>query len=250
MKLKSMLLTLLPGLIFLIGWEWYVYDSERLQFLFASPSLVWTTAVTEMQGRAIWQDCLTTLVEALLGLVCGTLLGTACGLLLWANKTVDRIAKPYIIIIGAIPVFALAPIAIIWFGIGLASKAIMAGFAVYFVSLVQVYEGAHAIAAQYFGYARSIGAHRARAVRKVIIPGAIRWLLTGFRMNVGFALTGAFIGEFVSSEVGIGHYILKASSLYDMPKVFLGLLLISFMAMLLTGIANAAQRYYGLKDKQ
>jgi NitT/TauT family transport system permease protein len=63
-------------------------------------------------------------------------------------------------------------------------------------------------------------------------------------MNVGFALTGAFIGEFVSSEAGIGHYILKSSSLYDMPRVFLGLFLISTMALLLNFIAKVMQRFH------
>jgi NitT/TauT family transport system permease protein len=63
-------------------------------------------------------------------------------------------------------------------------------------------------------------------------------------MNVGFALMGAFIGEFVSSEAGIGHYILKSSSLYDMPRVFLGLLLISIMALLLTFMAKVMQRFH------
>ena len=244
MNMKSFFLTLLPGIVFLFIWELYVHDSNRLKFLFASPGLIAQAGFAELQQVDIWKDCGITLLEAILGLLFGTLLGTVSGLLLWANRSIDMIARPYVVLIGSIPVFALAPVMIVWFGIGLLSKAVMAGFAVYFVSLVQAYEGAHVIAAQYLNYAHSIRAPRSRTVLKVIVPGSIHWVLTGFRMSVGFALTGAFIGEFVSSEAGIGHYILKASSLYDMPKVFLGLLLISLMAMALTSGAGLIQRFH------
>ncbi len=132
---------------------------------------------------------------------------------------------------------------IIWFGIGLLSKAIMAGFAVFFVSLTQAYEGAHAIAGQHLGFARSIAAPNTRIVWKIIIPGAIDWVATGYKLNVGAALVGAFIGEFVSSEAGLGHYILKASALYDVPRVLFGLLLISLLGIGMTALAWGLQRW-------
>jgi NitT/TauT family transport system permease protein len=243
MKLiKRIIITALPGLLFLALWQGAIYGNGKLEFLFASPSAIASVAKMELLKTEIWKDCFITLTEALIGLVCGTFLGTAVGLLLWGDGRIDTVARPYIIIIGSIPVFALAPIMIIWFGIGLLSKAIMAGFAVFFVSLVQAYEGAHATADRYLGFARSLNASHRRAILKVVIPGSLQWVLTGFRMNVGFALMGAFIAEFVSSEAGLGHYILKASSLYDMPRVFFGLLLISLMAMALTGLAALFQK--------
>lgn len=247
-RIKHYALVLLPGVLFLIFWQVIVQDSARLKFLFASPKMIAEAAAAELTHVSIWLDCLTTLGESLLGLFFGTLLGTCGGLLLWGDRKIDAIVRPYVIVLGAIPVFALAPIMIVWFGIGLLSKAIMAGFAVFFVSLVQAYEGAHVVAGQYSGFARSLDAPHRRMILKLVIPGSIRWVLTGFRMNVGFALTGAFIAEFVSSEAGIGHYILKASSLYDMPRVFLGLLLISLMAIILTAAANRLQERLHITD--
>ncbi|MFN8819223.1 MAG: ABC transporter permease [Holosporaceae bacterium] len=244
MTFRSRFAPLLPGLLFLLLWQLVVGDSERLKFLFASPILILQVALLEMQQAAIWWDCWITLSEALLGLVFGTVLGTSLGILLWSDRRIDRIARPYIIVIGSIPVFALAPIMIVWFGTGLLSKAIMAGFAVFFVSLVQAYEGATIAAEHHINLANSLKATRYRVIRKIVIPGSLRWVIAGFRMNVGFALMGAFIGEFVSSEAGIGHYILKSSSLYDMPRVFLGLLLISIMALLLTFMAKVMQRFH------
>jgi NitT/TauT family transport system permease protein len=236
-KLRLLILALLPAIVFLAFWQWFVSGSDRLQFLFASPAMIFDVMLDEGGRMEIWRDTFVTLSEAALGLLAGTILGTAAGLLLWGNGKIDFIAKPYLVFIGSIPIFALAPITIMWFGIGLLSKVVMAGFAVFFVSLMQSYEGAHAIAAQHLGFARSIAAPNARVVRAIIIPGAINWVIAGYKMNVGFALMGAFIGEFVSSEAGLGHYILKSSALYDMPRVLFGLLMISVLGLLMTGLA-------------
>ena len=236
-SVKNFILAALPAIIFLAAWQWGVEGSQRLEFLFASPALVGQAALDELGHREIWHDIFVTLGEAVLGLFFGTLLGTAAGLLLWGNGKIDAITRPYIVFIASIPIFALAPMTILWFGIGLLSKAVMAGFVVFFVSLLQANEGAHAVARQYLDFARSIGAPNARIVRKIVIPGAIGWVIAGYKMNVGSALVGAFIAEFVSSEAGLGHYILKASSLYDVPRVLFGLLLLCLLGLILTAFA-------------
>jgi len=241
---KETALTFLPGVLFLAVWEAAVYGRDDLQFLFAAPSLIFKTALAELSAFPIWRDCGVTLLESLLGLGFGALLGTCAGLLLWRNGTADRIARPYIAILGAIPVFAVAPIMIIWFGIGLLSKAVMAGIAVFFVSLTQSYEGAHATAAQHLTFARTLAASHASVVAKIIIPGSIRWVMTGFRINVALALTGAFVAEFISSESGLGNYILRAGSLYDMPRVLFGVALLSILALGLTALATRVQQAF------
>ena len=240
-KLTHIFLTLLPAILFLTFWQWYVSGDQRLLFLFTSPEKIWAIALDELQHAEIWHHTYLTFSEAALGLLGGTILGTVAGLLLWGNGRIDFIMRPYIAFIGAIPIFALAPITIMWFGIGLLSKAIMAGFAVFFVSLLQSYEGAHAVARQHLGFARSIAAPNSRIIRKIIIPGTINWVIAGYRMNVGFALMGAFIGEFVSSEAGLGYYILKASALYDMPRVMFGILMLSGLGLLMTAFAWVIQ---------
>jgi NitT/TauT family transport system permease protein len=239
--LRNSLLALLPALVFLTAWQLAVEDHPKLLFLFASPSAVVGVALEELGHLAIWYNIFVTFSEAALGLLFGTLLGTAAGLLLWGNGRLDAMTRPYIVFIGSIPIFALAPVTILWFGIGLLSKVVMAGFAVFFVSLLQAYEGAHAIAKQHLGFARSIKAPSARVVWKIVVPGAVDWVLAGYKMNVGAALVGAFIGEFVSSEAGLGHYILTASALYDMPRVLFGLLLISLLGLGMTAFAWLVQ---------
>ncbi|MEJ0062245.1 MAG: ABC transporter permease [Alphaproteobacteria bacterium] len=237
-RLRNIIVLLLPAALFLGLWQGAVADDNRLQFLFASPAAILDIAIEELGHAEIWRHILTTFGEAALGLLFGTVLGTGAGLLLWGNGKIDFITRPYLAFIGAIPIFALAPITILWFGIGLLSKAVMAGFAVFFVSMLQAYEGAHAVAKDHLDFARSIGAGNGRIAAKIIIPGAIGWVAAGYKMNAGFALMGAFIGEFVSSEAGLGHYILKATALYDMPRVMFGILLLALLAMAMTGCAR------------
>jgi NitT/TauT family transport system permease protein len=240
--LIKLLIALIPAVVALGLWEGSVYGDQRLQFLFASPSLIAGVAFDELGHFAIWHHTFITLSEAALGLLFGTVLGTLCGLLLWGNGKIDFITRPYLVFIGSIPIFALTPITIMWFGIGLASKAIMAGFSVFFVSLLQAYDGAQAVAKEHLGFAKSLGTSNARVIRKIIVPGAIDWVLAGYRIDVGFALMGAFIGEFVSSEAGLGHYILKASALYDMPRVLFGLFMLSMLGLGMTALAWGIQK--------
>lgn len=234
-KVYKLLTHLLPAIVFIISWEALVHDKPHTRFLFGSPRAIFEVALAEMPTHSLWIDIGTTAIEAILGLICGSTIGSLLGLLLWSNERVAKIARPYITLIGSIPIFAVAPMLIIWFGIGLLSKVFMASFAVFFVALAQAYDGACYSAERYSHYGRSLGASHKDLIFKMIVPGALRWVIAGAKISVGLALVGAFIGEFVSSEAGLGHYILTAGSLYDMPRVLFGILLLSILALIMTG---------------
>ncbi len=232
----AVLIAALPALIFLGAWQLFVGGDSRLQFLFGSPLLVLEVARADFTHGALYNDIAVTAGETLLGLAAGTILGTTAGLLLWTNEAAARVARPYIVILGSVPIFAVAPMMIIWFGTELLSKVVMAAFAVFFVSLSHAYDGGRVCAAEHGHYARIIAAPRRRVIAKIIVPGALRWVAAGFKINVGLAVLGAFIGEFVSSQAGLGHYILAAGNLYDMPRVLLGVALISVLALAITAL--------------
>jgi NitT/TauT family transport system permease protein len=224
----------IPGCILLVTWEFLVHGDSRLEFLFATPSKVAAVAYQDLLSGDVLIDTAVTAGEAVAGLVIGSLCGTAIGLFLWTHERLAQIARPYIVILGAVPIFAIAPMLIIWFGTGIPSKIVMSMFSVFFVALSQAYDGARACSQEYRAYAMTLAAPHFNVVRKLIIPGALRWVAAGFKISIGLALVGAFIGEFVSSEAGLGHYILTAGSLYDMPRVIFGIILISLVALSLT----------------
>lgn len=240
--MDRLLIYFAPALLFLLAWEGAVYGRPQAHFLFGSPMSVLKVSMAELPSQGIWIDIATTTLEALLGLGCGCTLGSLIGLVLWSNHRIAQIAKPYITIVGAIPIFAVAPMLIIWFGIGLLSKVFMASFAVFFVALSQAYDGASYSAQRYSQYAKSLGASHGQLILKIILPGAMHWVIAGAKISVGLALVGAFIGEFVSSEAGLGHYILTAGSLYDMPRVLFGIMLLSILALVMNGIIWLLER--------
>ena len=237
-KMFYRFLPYLPGVLFIFLWQFSVNGDTKKEFLFASPLKIFNVFIEEFSEGTIWFDIWLTSYETIVGLLIGFLVGTTVGLFLWVNNTIAYIAKPYVVILGSIPIFALAPLMIIWFGTDVSSKVIMAAFSVVLVSLVQVYEAALNVSEEHIKIAKSFGATRLQILRTVIFPSTIKWIIVGFKLNIGFALIGAFIGEFVSSERGIGHYIIKNGALYDTSRVIFGIIILSIVGLLLTKLVT------------
>ncbi len=179
-------------------------------------------------------DVLVTTFETMGGFVIGNLIGIVAGLWLSRSAYVAFVFKPYIILLGAAPLFAFAPIIVLWFGIGLSSKIIVAALSTLFVALMQSFKGATQVSRDLVQVAQAFGASERQTFRKIVVPSAAVWVINGFRLNVGFALLGAFLGEFINSSNGLGHLILVAGGLYDIPLVLVGVTAISFLGLALT----------------
>ena len=242
---RQLALRLSPAILFLLAWQCSVADSNRLKFLFGSPSAILVLALREYQSLAFWYDIYLTGAEALAGLILGSLLGTFAGTFLWLSPAIERHSRPYITCIGSIPIFSLAPLLIIWFGIGFTAKMFMAAFGVFVIALTHTIEGFRSSAQEHIAFARQLNASTFEIVSKILLPSALRWLLTAPKINVGIALLGAFIGEFISSQAGLGHYIIQAGQTYNIPGVLFGVFNLTLLALGFTGvISNLARRYH------
>lgn len=240
--LPQRILTIIPLVALLLAWELSVSDSTRLRFLFGSPSLVGSAAVTEFKRGSIFWDTLITATEGSAGLLLGTLSGSIVGLILWVHRRLAIIAQPYIVVVAAIPIFAISPMLVIWFGTGLLPKIAMAGFSVFLMVLVQVFQGAKRIDANHRDWLDGIQASRWLALREVIFPESIRVVFEAMKASVGLALVGAFIGEFVVADAGLGYFILRNGGVYDIPRVILGLVLFGFLALTLSAIIGLTEK--------
>ena len=172
----------------------------------------------------------------------GNLIGTLVGLSLWYSRFVSRVVQPFLLGVGSIPIVALAPIAIIWFGTGFASKVAMATLSVVVVSLTVAYKGAVGVDPDQVNLLRSLGATRHQVFRHLILPASLTDIFAGFRLTVGFALVGAIVGEFMSSSSGLGHAIFKAGSLYAIAKVLAELVVTAALAIMLSAVVIRAER--------
>jgi NitT/TauT family transport system permease protein len=217
----------------LAGWEYMTSKAALSAFLFGSPSAIWGFLVTMWQDGSLFRDTYVTSMETLAGFVIGNVVGTVIGLLLWYSRFVSRVVQPFVVALGSIPIIALAPIMIIWFGTGLASKIAMATLSVVVVALLTSYKGAMSVDPDQINLMRTLGASKRHIFRKLVVPASLTDIFAGLKLTVGFALIGAIIGEFMSSSEGLGHAIFKAGSLYIIPKVFAALVATIALALVL-----------------
>jgi len=222
----------IPLIVFVLLWEALIRGNSELIFFFGLPTKIANYFYLKTLDGSLIIDFSVTFIEALAGFVIGNVVGALIGLGLWYSKTAFSISKPYIIALGSAPIFALAPILIIWFGTGIFSKIMIATFSTVFIALFQAYTGASEVSSDYLKLMQTFGATKTQTFRKVVAPSAVVWVISAFKINVGFALLGAFIGEFISSNRGLGHLILVASGLFDISLVLCGVLLLILIALI------------------
>ncbi|MEJ1125063.1 ABC transporter permease [Phyllobacterium sp. CCNWLW183] len=223
-------------------WEWGARTGYISTFLFGSPSQVWQLAVTRFQNGSLLYGAYVTGLETIIGFLLGSFLGTAIGLGLWYSRFVARVMGVFILALGSVPVLALGPLIIIWFGVGVESKIILATVSCVIVALLQAYEGAQQVDKDLIKLLKSFGATKFQIFTKVVIPSSYGWVVAAAKLNVGFALIGAVIGEYISSEAGLGNIILIAGANYNIPLVLLGIFSLMILAFILSMAVGLLER--------
>ncbi|MFI6348210.1 ABC transporter permease [Streptomyces sp. NPDC050560] len=211
-------------------------------FYVSSPAAVARRLADLVASGELWPHLEATMEEFAVGLAAGTVLGVALGLAIVYSGIVGRWFHPYVMALYSLPRVALAPLFIVWFGIGLASKITMIITMVVFVIFYNVHEGIRSIDPDLLDMARVHRAGRRRTLRWVVFPALVSWLLTGLRLAIGLALIGAVIAEIIGSSVGLGYYIKTSSNLLDITGVFAGLAVITVIAMVFDLLVGLVER--------
>ena len=183
-----------------------------------------------------------TLFEAILGFVIGTIFGSLLGLALWYSAFVARLVEPFIVAINSVPKIALAPIVVLWFGTGLVSKVMLSVSLTAIVALIAAYQAAKDADVDLQSLLISMGADKHQVFFKAVVPSTLPSIIATFRINIGFGLVGAVVGEFISSQRGLGHLIYTASSLYDLNTVWVGLFTLMIMGFVLYYVIDIIER--------
>jgi NitT/TauT family transport system permease protein len=233
----------IPAIVFLIAWYIFTTCDPERQFVFSSPQKVYEALVHLIVSGALLRDAGITTFEALAGFVLGTTIGAIIGLTFWYSRTVAKVAQPYINALASVPIFAIAPMIIVWFGIGILSKIMLAFLSTVVVAIVQSYQGSMTVEPRVIKLMQVLGATRSQVFRIVVVPSSLIWVINAMKLNIGLALLGAFIGEFISSEQGLGYMIVKASGLYDMATVLVGVFALICIALFLTMIVGRLEAW-------
>lgn len=222
-------------------WEFGV-SSRNLPY-FSRPSLVASRLVAIFADGSILRHISVTMTEIAAGYLLGTAVGLALGIVLGRSKILSDILQPFIIGLYSIPKIALAPVFIVWLGLGIASKIAVVFLATFFLVFFNSYAGLLGINEELVRLARLMGASWPQTFGRVILPAAAGQIFLGLKTAVPYAVIGAVIGEYIGSSEGLGYYILYASQTFDAPSLFAGILiLVAIVFLANTGLARLEGR--------
>jgi NitT/TauT family transport system permease protein len=219
--------SVLALLVTLVLWQSAADRALLPAYVLPPPAKVLTAWLQLLLNGALLHHVSATLSEALAGFAIAFVAGAGLGYPLARSETLSRLSSPFIAASQAMPMIALAPILVMWFGLGLVSKVIICALIVFFPILVNTMVGLRSIEREMTDAARSLGADRWQSLWYVEVPLALRPLLGGIRMGLTLAMTGAMIGEFVASDAGLGFLMLLSRTNFDAAMVFAAALTIA-----------------------
>lgn len=232
---------ILVGVTFLLLWEW-VAGPYVDPFFVSEPSAIWAKLVQLAGSGALFDHLSITLYATVLGFSIGSAVGFGTGFLFGRVQLVADIFDPYITAIYSLPKIALAPLFIMWFGIGIESKIAMAAVIVFFLVFLNTYSGVRDVNRIYVDTFKVVGATELQILRHVVWPSATTWVLTGLKVSVPYALIGTVVGEFMSSNRGMGYLIAESSALFDTAGVFAGLLVLGTVGAFINSMLKRIEK--------
>jgi len=204
-------------------------------FRLPSPGLVFQRFGDKLADGSLLRHTWYTLQEVLLGLLLGSAAATLLGYLLSRSPLLERLLSPYLVASQAIPLVAIAPLLVIWFGPGMFSKVLICALIVFFPILVNTMVGLRSVPDNLRDLLDSLQASRSQVLRYLEIPAAMPVFLGGLRIGATLSVIGAVVGEFVGSDRGLGFLVNVARGQYDTAMVFVATLTLISLALLLYG---------------
>jgi NitT/TauT family transport system permease protein len=211
-------------------------------FFWSYPSAIFQSGLQFASRWSALYDTWFTVFATLIGFVVGTLGGAAIGLSFWWSKNIAAIIEPYVVVFNAVPKLAFAPLIILIFGIGIGSKIALAIALTMVISILAAYSGVKAIDEDLVRMMYALGGRKYQIFLKAVVPSVMPWVISSMRVNIGMALTGTIVGEFVSSKYGLGKLIMYAGSTYDMALIWVGIIVLSTVAVLMYATVTWLER--------
>ncbi len=217
--------------VVLVLWQVVSSSLSLPAFLLPAPSDV--AAAFAAYGPSLVSEAGVTLAETLLGLVTGIAFGLVAGLAVSTSPLAHRLLSPILVVSQALPVFALAPLLVLWFGFGLASKVVMTTLVIFFPVASAFADGLRRTPPHLLDLAKLTGASRVRTLALIRLPAALPALVTGIRVAAVYAPIGAVIGEWVGASRGLGLLMVQANARMQTPLLFAALVVLAVATLLI-----------------
>jgi NitT/TauT family transport system permease protein len=226
---------------FLLLWE--IASGRWIEpFLISSPSRIFWSLIGDFRDGDLLQHTWVTFEEIAIGFPVGAISGIALGYAFGRSRILAEIFEPIIVALNGIPRTALAPLFIVWLGIGLWSKVGVVFLLTFFLNFFNTYTGMRQMDHEYVDLASLMGVKGWKLSFKVIFPAISPYVFTGIRTSIPFSVIGAIVGEFVAATEGVGFFIRMSAGIFKTADVFVGIIVLMIMVIIMDKIAEAVER--------
>jgi NitT/TauT family transport system permease protein len=229
--------------VFIVAWELAIRYRILNPFYFGQPSHVFQYFVVKLQDGTLLTATRVTVLESLAGFALGMSIGTATGLSLWWSHTLTALVRPLLVALNAVPKLIFAPIFILVVGLGFEFKVAISFAGVVIVALLSAYVGSKQADADHVDMIRSLGGTRWQVFQMIIVPSALPWVVVSMEINIGLALIGAVVGEFLASNAGLGYLAVYGAGTFDMSLVLVAVTTLMALAIVMYGAVLAFEAW-------
>jgi len=211
------------------------------EFFISKPSAILAALQRQLLAGNLFFHIGITAFEAFTGFIVGAIAGIAVGVLLGRITFLADLLQPFILAFYSLPKIALAPLFILWIGIGMEMKIVLTATVVFFLVFLNTFTGVRSVSKELQAIMYLMGATERHVLTKIVLPSAITWVFTGLRISVPYALIGAIVGELIASNRGLGFLLANASGQFDTAGVFAALAIIMLLAFFLNALVRLAE---------
>ena len=230
-------------IILLIIWQLIAANNVKIAFYTSYPSEIFLDLLEFAKGGSMWKHIFTTVKEAYLGLLYGTIIGVGLGVLFSQFRIFGKIFVPIICVFQSIPQLTLAPLYILWFGLGLTSKVVLAGLMVFFNVFFSTYSAIKNIDQKLIESATLLGASKIQILWHIVIPMSMPWIMSGIRIGSNVCVVGAIIGEYIGASSGLGWMVTYASSFFQIKRVMACIFILMIIGLIVSWILEQVENY-------
>jgi NitT/TauT family transport system permease protein len=224
------ILQIVAVLVFVLAWQLMTYAGILNPFYYGQPSEVMAYLLKFLADGTLLRATAVTFAETLAGFALGMAVGVLLGFALWWSRTTAIVLDPFLTALQAVPKITFAPIFILLIGFGFGFKVAVSFAGVVIIALMSTYAGTKETDADLIDLLRSIGANRWQQFKTVVVPTTLPWIIVSMEINVGFALTGAVVAEFIASNEGLGYMAIYGAGTFDMSLVLVPVLTLMLLA--------------------
>lgn len=233
---------ILLGVVMLGLWQAGSTYNFLDRFFFSRPSDIALRVIDMFIKGSIWAHLATTVAEAALSFLIGGIFGVVSGFILARQPLLSAILDPYIRVANALPRVVLAPIFLLWFGLGIWSKVALGVTVVFFIVFFNTYQGVRDVEPVLIQNVRMLGANERQLTRHVLIPSALSWIFSSLHISIGFAIIAVVVGEYLGASRGIGYMISQSEGVFDTTGVFAGMTVLAGFVLIVGLLVDRLER--------